>query len=131
MNLAFGAMGGIGGPGGGPPGGGGGVPPEGFDPADLPEGFDPGQFPGGSGQGPGGGFGRGNVLVERFHADAGFEALYEAAVVELREQLYGSGFADEALEARVDTLLTEAADLVDEDTVREESTAIAEQFTTG
>jgi spore coat protein CotH len=153
LNLAFGAMGGFGGPGGGPPGGGG-VPPEGFDPDDLdpeelpegfdpgelpegfdpeglPEGFDPGQLPGGAGQGPGGGFGRGNVLVERFHADAGFEALYEAALVVLREQLYGSGLADEALEARVDALLSEAADLVDEATVRDEASAIAEQFTAG
>jgi spore coat protein CotH len=129
MNLAFGA---IGGPGGGGPGAGGtfeppeGIElPEGFDPENLPEGF-----PGGGPGGPGGGFGGGgNILVERFHADEELEALYQAALEDLRTSLYGSGAALDILQDRADTLTAEAGSLVDADVVAEESDAIAEQFT--
>lgn len=128
MNLALGT--GFGGDG---PGGEGG--PGGFDPeqlpegVELPEGFEPpadGQMP----QMPGGGFGgRSNPLVERFHANADFEALYQEKLTELRETLYASGVADEALAARVDTLTNNAGDLVDEATVTEEAEAVSDQFT--
>jgi spore coat protein CotH len=129
MNLALGT-----GFGGGPGGGEGG--PGGFDPeqlpegVELPEGFEPptdGQMPGGDGEdgGPGG---RSNPLVERFHANADFEALYQEKLTELRETLYASGVADEALAVRVDTLTENAGDLVDEATVTEEAEAISDQF---
>jgi spore coat protein CotH len=143
MNLALGTgMGG--GPGGGGPGGG--QPPEGFDPGqlpegfeppadgempELPEGFDPGQLPEGedaAGGGPGG-FGRSNPLVERFHANSDFEALYQEKLTELRANLYESGAADEVLATRVDTLTDHAAELVDEATITDEAETIGAQFT--
>jgi spore coat protein CotH len=147
MNLAFGAMGAMGGgPGGGGPGAGGLDPgdlPEGFDPGRLPEGFDPGdlpegfepptdgempQFPGGGGPG---GFGGTNPLVERFHANSDFEALYQEKLTELRADLYGDGVAAEVLDDRVATLIEHATDLVDEATITEEAEAIGDQFTAG
>jgi spore coat protein CotH len=148
LNLAFGAFGG--GAGGGP--GGGFDPgdlPEGFDPSDLPEGFEPpegvdpsqipegfelpeGVEPGELPAGGGGGFGgRSNVLVERFHANAEFEALYQEQLVSLRETLYDSGVATEILDSWVDTLVGGATDLVDEATITEEAAAIAALFTAG
>jgi spore coat protein CotH len=155
LNLAFGGFGAGGGPGaGGPPEGfelpEGVEPPEGFDPTQLPEGFDPSQLPEGvelpegfdptqlpegveRGRGPGGGgpggFGRSNVLVERFHANAEFEALYQQQLVDLREALYGSDVAADVLASWVDTLTEEAAALVDGATVTDEAEAISEQFT--
>ena len=138
MNLAFGGMG-LGFGGGdfpqGPPGGG--DPPadlslpEGFDPEEPPEGFDPGQLPGGVGGGPGGGFGRSNALVQRFHDNPEFEELYQQALTDLRASLYDSGTADEILAARVATLNDHATDLVDGDTITSEAEAIADMFTEG
>ena len=146
MNLALGTGLG-GGPGGGGPGGG--QPPEGFDPGqlpegfeppadgempELPEGFDPGQLPeGGDGEGAAGGgpggFGRSNPLVERFHANSEFEALYQEKLTELRANLYESGAADEVLAIRVDTLTEHATELVDEATITDEAETISAQFT--
>jgi spore coat protein CotH len=147
MNLALGT--GMGGPGGGEGGGPGGFDPgqlpEGFEPPaggempELPEGFDPGQLPegfepptDGEGGGPGGGgpggFGRTNPLVERFHANSDFEALYQEKLTDLRANLYESGAAAEILATRVDTLTKNATDLVDEATITEEADTIREQF---
>jgi spore coat protein CotH len=124
MNLALGTGFG-GGPAGGGPGGdgpGGGQPPEGFDPGQLPEGE------GAAGGGPGG-FGRSNPLVERFHANRDFEALYQEKLTELRANLYESGVADEVLAIRVDTLTEHATELVDEATITDEAETISAQFT--
>jgi spore coat protein CotH len=108
--------------------------PEGFDPEQLPEGFappegfDPGNLPSEGGAGPRGGFGRSNKLVERFHANAEFENLYQQALTDLRASLYESGVADAILAARVETLNSDAAHLVDSDTVTREANTIAAQF---
>jgi spore coat protein CotH len=135
MNLAFGGRGGRGGIGGGAaPGGGFPLPadgelPEGFEP---PEGFDPadGQAPNGpGGRGPGGAFGRGNILVERFHANAEFEAMYQGQLTALRASLYASGEAEQILESWTDTLVAHATDLVAEDVIRQEAESIGQQFT--
>ena len=135
MNLAFGSMGGLG-PGGGGPGGPGGPEgfdpedvPEGFDPEDLPEGFDPEDLPGAAPGGGGGmgGFGRGNVLVERFLANEDLEALYQEELESLRADLIVSGTADSLLDARVETLST-VPDLVDEATLDEEAAAIRDRI---
>jgi spore coat protein CotH len=128
MNLAFsvGGFGGGGGPGGGRPRGfpSDGSLPEDFQPpggGSLPEGADPGQIGGGL-------FGRSNILVERFHANAEFEALYQQKLTELRSELYDSGTADEILARWVATLTEHATDLVDAATISEEADAIANQF---
>jgi spore coat protein CotH len=111
-------------------------PPDGFDPgqlpggAEVPESFDPSQIPGGVG-GARGGFGRSNVLVQRFHDNPEFEALYQQALTDLRASLYGSGLADEILAARVETLQAHATDLVDSDTITSEADAISGMFTEG
>jgi spore coat protein CotH len=149
MNLALGT--GMVGPGGGEGGGPGGFDPgqlpEGFEPPadgempELPEGFDPGQLPegleppadgegaGGRGGGGGpGGFGRSNPLVDRFHANSDFEALYQDKLTDLRANIYESGAAAEILATRVDTLTKHATDLVDEATITEEADTIREQF---
>ena len=140
LNLAFGAMGGFGGGGGG---GGGARPegmPEGFDsenlPEGMPEGFDPENLPEGvpegvePGERPGrgaGGFGRGNVLVERFHENEDFEARYQAALATLGEELFAGGTVTSFLTGRAEVLGT--SDLVDEATIEEESAAIEERIT--
>ena len=137
MNLAFTEGGFGGGPGGGRPGGfpidgslpedfelPGGTLPEDFQPpggGSLPEGVDPGQIGGGM-------FGRSNILVERFHANAEFEALYQQRLTELRNDLYDSGTADEILARWVATLTEYATDLVDAATISEEADAIDDQF---
>lgn len=146
LNLAFGvSFGGGREPGGGGPGGPSGnfEPPEGFEPPsgdfEPPDGFEPpaGDFeggppgggPGAVGRGPGGGFGRSNPLVERFHATEEFEALYQERLSELREELVDSGRAQELLTARTDVLLAQADDLVEEATIRSESEAIDSALT--
>jgi spore coat protein CotH len=139
MNLAFseGGFGGGGGPGGVRPGGlpsdgslpedlelPGGTLPEDFQPpggGSLPDGADPGQIGGGM-------FGRSNILVERFHANAEFEALYQQKLTELRSELYDSGTADEILARWVATLTEHATDLIDAATISEEADAIDDQF---
>lgn len=147
-NLAFGGMGGM-----GLEGGGGAVRPnaDGFKgqmPGDMPvpdhtpvpgggetpgdtaaqpavpgQGRDRGGMPGG-----GGVFGTSNVLVERFKANPDFARLYEERLVELREQLYGGGVAEEILENWVTLLETQASDLVDAPTVTEEAARISRYF---
>jgi spore coat protein CotH len=138
LNLAFGEGGFGGGPG---PGGGrpgefptdgtlpedlelpGGTFPEDFQPpgGSLPEGVDPGQVGGGM-------FGRSNILVERFHANAEFEALYQQTLTELGSALYDSGTADEILARWVATLSDQATDLIDANTISEEADVVADQF---
>jgi spore coat protein CotH len=107
-------------------------PPPGVDPGDLPEGFEPGAIPDGGGPAGGrGGFGSGgNVLVERFHENAQFEALYQEKLTELRSELYESGVAAEILGGWVETLTDGATDLVDQDTVSAEADAVQGQFET-
>ena len=146
LNLAFGTgmgggAGGSGGapggggfpgglPGGGPEGGGGGGgSPGGAGGPGGPGGDPPGAMrPEGGGGGPGG-FGRSNPLVERFHADDGFQALYEERLADLRAELFDGGRAQEILDARASVLVEDAADLVDADTVQSEADAIAATWT--
>ncbi|MEZ5376190.1 MAG: CotH kinase family protein [Acidimicrobiales bacterium] len=138
MNLAFGGLGGGGGFGGGgfPPGGApDGAPangeiPEGFEPpedGDLPEGFAP---PEGFEQGRGGagGFGRSNTLVERFHANDEFEALYQQQLDDLEASLFESGTAEQLLADRASVLTEQATALVDAATVEQEANSIAESM---
>ena len=124
-NMAFG---------GGPVGTGGrgaGFPgdPDGERPGGMPEGMPepPGdERPDGAGPGAGGGRGPGgsNVLVERFTAVTEWADLVEQAGAELRAELVDSGFAEDAISARVDVLTDQAGDLVDADTVEEDADAI-------
>jgi spore coat protein CotH len=137
MNLAFseGGFGGGRGPGDDRPGG---FPTDGSLPEDLEvpggtltEDFQPpggGSLPEGAGPGRGGMFGRSNILVERFHANGEFEALYQQKLTELRTELYNSGTADEILASRVATLTEHATELVDAATISEEADAIDNQF---
>jgi spore coat protein CotH len=133
MNLAFGASGEAGMPGGAAGRFGPGAEPE------LPEGAESpaveGAARGGvAGRGPdgptGGAFGRTNILVERFHEVTEFEALYQEALAELGASLYGSGIAQGILDTWVDTLVRDGGDLVDSSTVEAEAAAIADRFTT-
>jgi spore coat protein CotH len=104
-NLAFGALGG-GNPGaGGNPGGGG-----------NPQGRVPGPR------------GKSNLLVQRFHANADFEALYEKRLTELEKDLYESGAAMEILTRWVQVLKAQASDLVGASTVDSEATKISNYF---
>ena len=150
-NLAFGArpMGGGGDMGGGFPGGDGDrpEPPEGFDPGQMPtppagdatdtgDGTvtlsvpgdatapDGGGFPGGGG-GPGG-MNRENPLVDRFLADAEFNALYEQAAADLQAALYDSGTASAVL-AEWSSIVADSG-LVDQATIDSESSAIETYF---
>jgi spore coat protein CotH len=115
--------GGPGFPGGGPGGGGPGFPGGG------PGGGGPG-FPGGGPGGPGrpGGFGGGNVLAERFLANADFHARYDSAMATLRQTLYTSGAAQSILDRWVALLKAQAGELVPAQTVDTEAAAIAARF---
>jgi spore coat protein CotH len=75
-----------------------------------------------------GGPGGSNVLVERFRADPAFNALYEQASADLRSSLSESGDAQALLDAWVDVLAEQAADLVDASTVQNEAEAIRASF---
>jgi hypothetical protein len=68
------------------------------------------------------------VLVERFHANAELEALYQQQLTALRTALLEGGAADGILAAWVGTLTAGAADLVDAATISSEAAAIAAQF---
>jgi spore coat protein CotH len=105
LNLALGGTNGMG---GGRPGGGGAGAGRGADQD-------------GGGQRPAGGRG-GNILSERFLANAEFKALYESKVTALKSQLAASG--TEAL-SELTTLLKENSSL-DESTIDEESAAISQ-----
>lgn len=130
-NLAFGALGEGAGPQGN--GAGGRTPAPGQNPAGRqPAGQTPaaGQAPGADGGALRGFPGRlrSNVLVERFHANPEFEALYEAKLEELRGTLYRSGAAAQILERWVAVLESQASDLVSATTVQDEAAAIAAHF---
>lgn len=116
MNLAFGGF----------SGGGRGGPS--ID--SLPErGRVDGRFPAG---GPSaGGFpgARSNPLVERFHANEEFEALYQQRLGELRAALFESGTATDILDQWVDTLSTHAGNLIDADTIAAEAAAVRAELT--
>jgi spore coat protein CotH len=127
-NLAFGMMGGA----GGPKGGGAdwpGMRTEGFD-GQVPEGMQSpaveqpspeAQWPenmqppeDGGGQ-PGGGRslgGRSNILVERFMANPEWKQFYEETLAELTSKLYESRAAADILDDWVALLKTQAADLI-------------------
>lgn len=91
---------------------------------------------GGGGQGagaPGGGQGAGapgggNILSERFLASDTFSALYEAELERLTEVLYGSGLAEDSLDAWVQTLETGASDLVSASVIESEADALSGSF---
>ena len=93
-------------------------------------GLGPGGRPGAGG--PAGGRGaessRTNVLVQRFSADAGFQALVDQAYIDLRASLYGSGAAQQVLDTWVDVLSGQAADVVDAGTIRSEAADVASYF---
>ncbi|WP_081784856.1 CotH kinase family protein [Cellulomonas sp. KRMCY2] len=125
----------------------GATPPEGFDPPDataVPDGVAPTDgivptdgptLPGGGGEPPagfepGGRMGQdgglgGNVLAERFMADDGFAALYDAALAGLTASLYDSGTAADVLATWTEVLTSQASDLVDAGTITQEAAAIA------
>ena len=138
LNLAFGASpGGVGGGGpapgiGGPPGGMPDGPPGGMPdgpPGGMPGGMQGGQANQGDRQQPGGGgFGRSNPLVERFHSTEAFEALYQKSLTELRSELFDSGEAQRILDSQSKVLVDQASDLVDEAMITSESNRIAESF---
>ncbi|MFD2839134.1 CotH kinase family protein [Populibacterium corticicola] len=113
-----------------------GNPPEGFEPGDTPdrsgggnppEGFEPGDTPDRSGGGKN--IGLGNILKERFLEVAEFNELYQQAAADLRAELYDSGRAQEVLDQWTALLSDHAADLVDADTLAQESQSIAAYFT--
>jgi spore coat protein CotH len=75
-----------------------------------------------------GGPGGSDVLVERFKADPDFHELYAQASAELRSALFESGEAQAVLDAWVDVLTEQAADLIDACTVQREAAAISAYF---
>jgi spore coat protein CotH len=104
--------------------------PADFDPpsrSEPPDDFDPSTLPG-RGDGGFGGFGRSNPLVERFYANAEFEALYQEELTDLRADLYDRALADGILATWVDTLTEQATDVVDVSTITAEADTIADQF---
>ena len=126
-NLAFGGILGARGP--GAPGvrpGAGGPAAGGEPPDDMPSPETRGRAgdpvpPGGPASPAGGGFPDGsNVLVERFLGKEEFAALYDNAVADLRDTLFDSGLAEDIL-TQWSTLMTQAAALVDPDTVAREA----------
>ncbi len=124
-NLAFGASpGGPGGAGGaGGAGGGAMQPPPGM--GAPPAGMAP---PAGGAGGPGGPAGRSNVLVQRFTANASFNALVTEAKADLTATLFSSGTAAASLESWTDLLERDASDLVPTATVSSEATRVAGYF---
>jgi spore coat protein CotH len=118
MNLAFGQFGGR--MGAGPPGG--------FAPNQMPEGAQP---PGGEGRNAGGGFGprfgRDNVLVQRFLANAEFHRLYQDQLANLRADLFANDTAETLLDARVEALKS-APGVIDSATVESEASDLRGQF---
>ena len=127
-NLAFGGKNGGAGVQGGMQGGmqggaqgglaGEGTPSGGQD--QRPNGARPGQEAGGRG--------KSNILVERFHANPGFEALYDQKLATLTEDLLASGLAQVVLDDWVALLKDQAADLVDFSTIEAEAATIAAYF---
>jgi spore coat protein CotH len=122
-NLAFGSAG-MGG--GTPPDGG--KPPAGLEPPGDTKVFEDmqgreGPQAGGPGSPP-----ASNVLVKRFKANKTFNALYDQAMAELRDSLYGSHKAKAVLDRWVKLLNQQANDLVDEKAVTSDARAISDVF---
>lgn len=90
----------------------------------------PGGMGGGGMGGAGGGMGGrgGNILSEKFMANADFEALYQEKLTALTAQLYTDGAAQEILDRWVG-VLQQATDLVPAETITAEAENIATQFT--
>jgi spore coat protein CotH len=88
----------------------------------------------GEAQGPQGGAhgpqGKSNILAQRFHANAEFEALYQERLTELKTQLYASEAAADVLDKWVTLLKTQASDLVDATTIDTEAAKISAYFST-
>jgi spore coat protein CotH len=145
-NLAFGGMGGkgnMGGNGGARPGGWGDTGATGGEQAPAVGGIG-GAAPatGGAGQAPAaagangdrqpgqafGPRGKSNILVERFHANPEFEAIYKEKLVDLTGMLYDSGAAQDVLDEWVQVIKDQASDLVDASTVDQEAAKIAAYF---
>jgi spore coat protein CotH len=101
------------------------MPGRGVRPTGAMPGGAAGAMPGGAG---GGGRG-GNILAERFKANADFNALYEQALTDLRAELYASGEAQTILDTWTSVLTEQAGDLVSADTVTAEAKTIADHFT--
>lgn len=79
--------------------------------------------------GRGGGFGGGaNPLVTRFLANSDWSMLHQTTAESLRADLYESGVAMEILDQWVALLKQEATDLVDNDTIESEASAISAHF---
>jgi spore coat protein CotH len=72
--------------------------------------------------------GKSNILVNRFRANADFEALYQQKLAELKASLYTSGDATEVLERWVALLKKDASDLVDSSTIDQEAAKISAYF---
>jgi len=70
----------------------------------------------------------GNVLSERFLANADFAALVETAKEQLQANLYDSGTAQGILDTWTALLTDQASDLVDANTITSEAARIAEYF---
>lgn len=86
---------------------------------------------GGREQGPNSMRNKSNVLVERFHADADFETLYQEKLADLRETLYASGAAADVLAQWTALLKSQASDLVSAATVDQEAAKISAFFSAG
>ncbi|PFG32768.1 CotH kinase family protein [Sanguibacter antarcticus] len=106
---------------------------------ELPEGATGGRPDGATGQegmagqggagAQGGGMEGNNVLSTRFLADAGFAALYDQALTDLKASLYTSGEADAILTTWTDMLTDQASDLVDAETIASEAAVLHTVFT--
>lgn len=116
LNLAFNTANVDGGGGPGAAGGGGNGRP------DAP--------PGGIEPGEDGGPSEGNILAERFQADADFSQLIEDAKAELTDTLFTSGLADDILNDWVSMLQADAAAFVDASTIEANAAAITAEFPT-
>ena len=112
------------------------APPTGQFPTDgrRPPGFDtstsgaPPQF----GEAPNngrGGFGKGNILAQRFRANTGFAKLITDASVALKAKLYTSGYADKVLTRWEALLKNQALTVVTTAKITSEAAAIRAYFT--
>jgi spore coat protein CotH len=74
--------------------------------------------------------GKSNIIVQRFHANPDFEALYQQKLAQLKQSLYQSGVAEQVLAKRVSVLETQGSGLVDSATIQTEAAKIAAYFST-
>ena len=72
----------------------------------------------------------GNILAERFQADADFAELVDQAKTDLTATLFASGLADEIINDWTSMLQTNATAFVDADTVVADAAAITAEFPT-